>query len=92
LFHANIDNVLDDEITTKQAKRLSINDLLEDYSEESSDTSNSSMEISDSTSCTGSDSSEGSSENQLPSEIAVFSILCSQLINFFLKTASNIRK
>lgn len=73
-YEENIDNVLDDEITTKQAKRLSINDLLEDYSEESSDTSNSSMEISDSTSCTGSDSSEGSSENQLPSEIAVFSI------------------
>lgn len=73
-YEENIDNVLDDEMTTKQAKRLSINDLLEDYTEESSDTSNSSMEISDSTSCTGSVSSAGSSENQHPSEMAVFSI------------------
>lgn len=66
-YEENIDNVLDDEREAKLAKRLSVNDLLEDYSEESTDLSNSSMEISDSTSCTGSVSSEESTESQLPS-------------------------
>ncbi|CAG2188600.1 unnamed protein product [Mytilus edulis] len=65
-YEENIDNILDDEMAVKLAKRLSVNDLLEDYSEASSDTSNSSMEISDNTSSTGSYSSEGSIENQLP--------------------------
>ncbi|CAC5364223.1 unnamed protein product [Mytilus coruscus] len=65
-YEENIDNILDDEMAVKLAKRLSVNDLLEDYSEASSDTSNSSTEISDNTICTGSYSSEGSIENQLP--------------------------
>ncbi|CAG2223105.1 unnamed protein product [Mytilus edulis] len=39
-YEENIDNILDDEMAVKLAKRLSVNDLLEDYSEASSDTSN----------------------------------------------------
>lgn len=73
-YEDNIDNILDDEISTKQAKRLSIGDLLDDVSEDSSDTSNSSMEISDNNSCTGSDSSEGSMFNHVSNEMAAFSI------------------
>ncbi|CAC5371742.1 unnamed protein product [Mytilus coruscus] len=43
-YEEHIDNILDDEMAVKLSKRLSVNDLLEDYSEISSDTSNRSMD------------------------------------------------